>query len=35
MILALQRTDPRCGNPTSREDAEALKQLNEVLKELK
>jgi len=35
MIRALQRTDPRCGNPTSPEDAEALKQLNEVLKELK
>ena len=33
MIRALQRTDPRCGNPTiSPEDAEALKQLQEVLK---
>jgi hypothetical protein len=28
----LQRTDPRCGNPTSPEDAEALKQLEQVLK---
>jgi hypothetical protein len=35
MIRALQRTDPRCNNPTSPEDAEALKQLNEVLKTLK
>jgi hypothetical protein len=33
MIRALQRTDPRCGNPSiSPEDAEALKQLQEVLK---
>jgi hypothetical protein len=33
MIGALQRTDPRCGNhPISPEDAEALKQMNEVLK---
>ena len=35
MIRALQRTDSRCNNPTSPEDAEALKQLNEVLKTLK
>jgi hypothetical protein len=35
MIGALQRTDPRCGNPTSPEDAEALKQLDAVLKTLK
>lgn len=33
MIGALQRTDPRCDNPAiSPEDAEALKQLQEVLK---
>ena len=32
MIRALQRTDPRCNNPISAEDAEALKQLEEVLK---
>jgi hypothetical protein len=33
MIRALQRTDPRCENPSiSPEDAEALKQLQEVLK---
>jgi hypothetical protein len=32
MIRALQRTDPRCGNPISPEDAEALKQLKELLK---
>jgi len=33
MSGALQRTDPRCDNPpVSAEDAEALKQLNEVLK---
>jgi hypothetical protein len=33
MIRALQRTDPRCDNPPiSPEDAEALKQLQEVLK---
>jgi hypothetical protein len=33
MIGALQRTDPRCGNTTtSPEDAEALRQLNELLK---
>src|SRR5262249_8907026 len=32
MIRALQRTDPRCDNPVSPEDAEALKQLNELLK---
>ena len=33
MIHALQRTDPRCENPSiSAEDAEALKQLQEVLK---
>jgi hypothetical protein len=35
MILALQRTDPRCGQPANPEDMEALKQLNEVLKTLK
>ena len=35
MSGALQRTDPRCKNQTvSPEDAEALKQLNEVLKQL-
>jgi len=32
MIRALQRADARCGNPISPEDAEALKQVNEVLK---
>jgi len=33
MSGALQRTDPRCDNsPVSAEDAEALKQLNELLK---
>jgi hypothetical protein len=33
MIRALQRTDPRCNNPPpSREDAEALRQLQELLK---
>ena len=33
MSGALQRTDPRCKNQTvSPEDAEALKQLNELLK---
>jgi hypothetical protein len=33
MIRALQRTDPRCENPPiSPEDAEALKQLQDVLK---
>jgi hypothetical protein len=33
MIGALQRTDPRCDNPAlSPEDAEALKQLNELVK---
>jgi len=32
MIRALQRTDPRCNNPISPEDADALKQLKEVLK---
>ena len=32
MIRALQRTDPRCDNPINPEDAEAIKQLNEVLK---
>jgi hypothetical protein len=35
MFRALQRTDPRCGKPTSPEDAEALKQLNDVLKAFK
>jgi hypothetical protein len=35
MSGALQRTDPRCRTQTvSPEDAEALKQLNEVLKPL-
>ncbi len=34
MIGALQRTDPRCKNPKVRpEDAEALKQLNELMKQ--
>jgi hypothetical protein len=33
MIGALQRTDPRCNNPPiSPEDAEALKQLQQLLK---
>jgi hypothetical protein len=32
MIGALQRTDPRCGRPISPEDAEALKQLDELRK---
>ena len=33
MIRALQRTDPRCANPTlTREDAEALRQVNQLLK---
>lgn len=33
MIGALQRTDPRCDNPAlSPEDAEALKQLNQLVK---
>src|SRR5438876_1416745 len=33
MIGALQRTDPRCDNPTiSPQDAEALKHLNQLLK---
>ena len=33
MVGALQRTDPRCDNPTiSPEDAEALEQLNQLLK---
>ncbi|PYN83405.1 MAG: hypothetical protein DMD96_02300 [Candidatus Rokuibacteriota bacterium] len=33
MIRARQRTDPRCNNPApSREDAEALRQLQELLK---
>lgn len=32
VIGALQRTDPRCGNPTSAEDAQILKQLSEMLK---
>jgi len=35
MIRALQRADPRCGNPISPEDAEALKQVNDALKALK
>jgi len=33
MIGALQRKDPRCGdNPISLEDAEAIKQLEQLLK---
>jgi hypothetical protein len=33
MIRALQRTDPRCGDqPVSPEDAEAIKQLEQLLK---
>jgi hypothetical protein len=33
MIGALQRTDPRCDNPPiSPEDAEALKQLQQLFK---
>ena len=33
MIAALQRTDPRCGNnPISPEDAEAIEQLEQLLK---
>jgi len=33
MIRALQRTDPRCNNPPpSPEDAEALRQPQELLK---
>src|SRR5215813_9985130 len=33
MIRALQRTDPRCGDqPISPEDAEAIKQLEQLLK---
>jgi len=33
MVAALQRTDPRCDNPAiSAEDAEALKQLAELMK---
>ena len=35
MIRALQKTDPRCGEPVSAEDAETIKQLNEVLKSFK
>jgi hypothetical protein len=35
MIRALQRTDPRCGRPTSPEDAETLKQVEALLKGLK
>jgi hypothetical protein len=35
MIRALQRTDPRCGKPTSPEDEETLKQLDAVLKTLR
>lgn len=35
MFGALQRTDPRCGDkPVSAEDAEALKQLGEIVKAL-
>jgi hypothetical protein len=32
MIRALQRTDPRCSRPISSEDAEILKQLDEIRK---
>jgi len=37
MFGALQRTDPRCKNkqPVSPEDAQALKELDEVVKTLK
>jgi hypothetical protein len=35
MIRALQRTDPRCGNPVSPADAQALKELSEALKSSK
>ena len=35
MIRALQRTDPRCGKPTSPEDAETLKQIDALLKGVK
>lgn len=37
MFRALQRTDPRCKNqqPVSPEDAQALKDLNEIVKTLK
>jgi hypothetical protein len=35
MFRALQRTDPRCGRPTSPEDAETLKQVEALLKGLK
>jgi hypothetical protein len=35
MFGALQRTDPRCKNPLSAEDAQALKDLGEVVKSLK
>jgi hypothetical protein len=32
MIRALQRTDPRCNNPVTREDTQAIEQLKELLK---
>jgi hypothetical protein len=37
MFGALQRTDPRCKNqkPVSPEDAQALKELDEIVKALK
>ena len=37
MFGALQRTDPRCKsqNPVSAEDAQALKELDELVKSLK
>jgi hypothetical protein len=37
MFGALQRTDPRCKNrlPVSAEDAQALKELGEIVKALK
>jgi hypothetical protein len=35
MIKALQRTDPRCNNPMSREDTEVVEQVKELLKTLK
>jgi hypothetical protein len=34
MIRALQRTDPRCGNPVSPEDAKAVEQVEDLLKQL-
>jgi hypothetical protein len=35
MITAVQRSDPRCGNPISPQDTELLKQVNDLLKALK